>query len=588
MNCNKCGNILKETDKLVWKCISCRKAYGVTLSYLHKLIEIKNDKNVISVLKCKECGKYLDNGDEKIFWKCTCGNVQCGTLDDYREIDVTPNNTQIKHEDKINKKKKIKLKVKYILPISLLCILISGGAFAFNSARKNQKYKIAENAYKNTNYELAEELFSSLGDFKNSELMLRKTKLKKEEPKDKNAPVIENVPKYIKLYAGEKIDYNNWIKKNGIKAIDDIDGEVAIVVNDANVDYDIANEDKEITISATDKAGNITIKNVKISICNYPTYDAYLSAASINEFSLEQDKIGSCYYNGIHINDNEINHLEHGTVYRSLATQLEGFYMLGKPLYPNWGKNTSVKVFGFQKKKTWKKMKPFIDKVLPFINSEYPIGEILFRFNKLNCAKGKFDFKNGNFNFTINNLTKAAHQLGVSEEMLGYILAYIDEYGGESSFKKNKYSIKMHFYRNNKLEKSDFKYYKNFTTKRNIFNKIDLKEYLYFATNLNKNRSIPSNMSTLDANGYATYRGIKLSHSQNAVILLYGNGEKHQFDKNSDILYKSLKWNGDLSYNYLEDCKEYIFYKYQGNELVFYFNKNKKVIMVMYSRWLPY
>lgn len=85
MNCNKCGNEPQETDRIAWKCTSCGKAYGVKLSYLQKIQEKKNSNGVANLLKCKECGKPLDNGDEKIFWKCSCGNVQSGRLGEYGE-----------------------------------------------------------------------------------------------------------------------------------------------------------------------------------------------------------------------------------------------------------------------------------------------------------------------------------------------------------------------------------------------------------------------------------------------------------------------------------------------------------------------
>ena len=593
MNCNKCGSEPKETDKLAWKCNSCGKAYGAKLSYLHKLTEKKNATNAASVLKCKECGEYLDNGNEKIFWKCSCGNVQCGKLSDYRGKSEAIS-TQMTQEQNKNKKKEIKFRIKYVLPISLICVLLIAGILVFNIIRKNQKYEDAINAYKNADYESAKELFSSLDNFRDSKSMLLETKIKIEESKDKTAPVIENLPHDLELYVGEGIDYKKWIKKNNIKAIDDVDGEVDILVDDTGIDYDtvsdyeVTDDYDTITVSATDKAGNTVTQTVDVFIGYYPTYDAYLTATNISGTSVKSNLNGEYLYNGIHISSEEITKLDKGSVYRSLAMQLMGFYVLGKSFYPNWRKDISLEIFGFKKKNTWKKMKPYVDKALPFINNEYPIGEILSKFNKLNCAEGKFDFEKRDFNFTIKNLTKAANQLGISEEMLGYILAYVDEYGGESTFKNNMYSLKLHFYNNRKLDTSDFKYYKNSTIKGNIFNEINPREYFYVATNLDKNKSLPTNMSTLDMYGYATYRGIKLAHSQNAVILLYGSGEKHKFDRNSDILYKSLKWNNDVWYKCLEDCKEYIVYKYKQNELVFYFNKNKKVIMIMYGRWLAY
>lgn len=101
MKCSKCGSEPQETDKLAWKCTSCGKAYSVKLSYLQKLQEKKNSSGAASLLKCKECGEALDNGNEKIFWKCSCGNVNCGGVGEYNEKKVSKNT----ESDSINVKK---------------------------------------------------------------------------------------------------------------------------------------------------------------------------------------------------------------------------------------------------------------------------------------------------------------------------------------------------------------------------------------------------------------------------------------------------------------------------------------------------
>ena len=214
-------------------------------------------------------------------------------------------------EQNKNKKKKIKFKIKYVLPISLACVLVIVGILAFNIIRKNQKYDNAVNAYQNSNFESAKELFISLGDFKDSKSMLMKTKLKIEELKDKTAPVIENIPDDIVLYVGEGIDYKKWIKENSIKAIDDVDGEVDVIVDDTGIDYDtvsdydVMDDYDTITVSATDKAGNIVTQTVDVFIGYYPTYDAYLSAIDIKVDELTRDSIGSYSYEGIGIPEKE-------------------------------------------------------------------------------------------------------------------------------------------------------------------------------------------------------------------------------------------------------------------------------------------
>lgn len=155
MNCNKCGNEPKETDRLAWKCTSCGKAYGVKLSYLHKLIEKKNIMNTASLLQCKECGEYLDSGNEKIFWKCSCGNVQCGELSDYRDRAETINrlkeqiytknnqiNSTITDSKQKSNYKNIKSKIKYLIGIgAIFVIVVIIGASFILSNRHNRTEK---------------------------------------------------------------------------------------------------------------------------------------------------------------------------------------------------------------------------------------------------------------------------------------------------------------------------------------------------------------------------------------------------------------------------------------------------------------
>lgn len=107
IKCNKCGSEPQESDKIAWKCNSCGKSYGATISSLSKVYEKKNISNAASIMKCKECGTYLDDGNEKIYWKCSCGNVQCGKLDDYvvnNDNDVVvEQNTNVHNVNNTNK-----------------------------------------------------------------------------------------------------------------------------------------------------------------------------------------------------------------------------------------------------------------------------------------------------------------------------------------------------------------------------------------------------------------------------------------------------------------------------------------------------
>ena len=85
--CRKCGNMPQKNDKVIWKCNYCDKNYPVFISNVLKVLEKQKVGNTNGTLKCKECGNFLDDGNEKIYWKCSCGNIQEGHLKDFTEIE---------------------------------------------------------------------------------------------------------------------------------------------------------------------------------------------------------------------------------------------------------------------------------------------------------------------------------------------------------------------------------------------------------------------------------------------------------------------------------------------------------------------
>ncbi len=91
IKCSKCGNAPTDQTKFAWKCNSCGKAYGMTLSALQQLEnKLKLSKDDIM---CKNCGNILTDGKEQIYWKCQCGNLQRHTLKDFAKNE--PQKTSI-------------------------------------------------------------------------------------------------------------------------------------------------------------------------------------------------------------------------------------------------------------------------------------------------------------------------------------------------------------------------------------------------------------------------------------------------------------------------------------------------------------
>jgi len=75
MKCSKCGSLPKESDQFAWRCNSCKKVYRVSLKNIQGFVEKKKGGITEPLLKCKECGAPLDDGNETIAWKCTCDEI---------------------------------------------------------------------------------------------------------------------------------------------------------------------------------------------------------------------------------------------------------------------------------------------------------------------------------------------------------------------------------------------------------------------------------------------------------------------------------------------------------------------------------
>ena len=128
---------------------------------------------------------------------------------------------------------------------------------------------------------------------------------------------------------------------------------------------------------------------------------------------------------------------------------------------------------------SWDDMHPYIDNVSLIVSESYPIGEVLSRLDKLSVSSGTFDYAGRNFDFTISDLTVAADELGITEEMLGYIFAFLDEYGTKTEFDGNSCSVKLKYLGRTDLIERDFVYNYDYGSRTDFLNDTDY-EYTYF------------------------------------------------------------------------------------------------------------
>lgn len=172
------------------------------------------------------------------------------------------------------------------------------------------------------------------------------------------------------------------------------------------------------------------------------TYNAFLTATNLMVSDLTVTDSGKYYYNDLIILSQDTEYLyiysyldkepqiNQGALYRTIAKYLDGYEMM-----LNNGKSYSDTLLGFEVSGT--DFAPYAENASKFISLEDPLFSVLTKFSQLESIEGNFDFINNNFSFSIPDLTACAQEMMISEEMLGYVLAMLDEYAPTISFEGN-------------------------------------------------------------------------------------------------------------------------------------------------------
>lgn len=105
--------------------------------------------------------------------------------------------------------------------------------------------------------------------------------------------------------------------------------------------------------------------------------------------------------------------------------------------HKNWNTEIASTVFGIDKPESYDDMKPYVDSVFSYITPDATLPQILSWIQECTTVSGEFDYEKANFSFEITDLTATAKEMHITEKMLGYVLAVIDEYGPEENFKGN-------------------------------------------------------------------------------------------------------------------------------------------------------
>lgn len=422
--------------------------------------------------------------------------------------------------------------------------------------------------------------------------------IESEEPEqvaDTEKPVFHNVPTDVTYKIGDKMNFSNFVIDNNITVTDNVDSDLEIEINLDDIWIDTAG-DYKLILSATDTAGNTDEETVNIHIEDYPAHAAFLRALTLSKDNMTDEGSGSYKVDGIHVLDSELGNLEAGTMYRSLAKQLEGFEFMGKSFYGVWNKEIPETVFGIEKPATYEEMKPYVDEAFIYISPLFPVAEILNKIQECSTVSGDFDYVNVKFSFEIPDVTATAQEMHITEKMLGYILAALEEYGPNTTFIGNSYTCDLQVVGNAARTDKNIITDEDFIAKTgndyesleeiNILENVEYEEWYYYFINT-------EGMDPNEKNIEMTNRGIGYMSSYNSVIYQYGTGLEGTIDISTDAFCQGMIENPPeymTMDTYFDDIVKYVEYATEDKtkEIVFFFNTNNKVKYFLYDNYLIY
>lgn len=317
-------------------------------------------------------------------------------------------------------------------------------------------------------------------------------------------------------------------------------------------------------------------------------YQAYTAAVNLTKDQLTKTSKGYSY-NGLDLLsedcewiDSKLNKegtVNQGAVYRKLAKLLQGFEMKFAD-YTDF----SEMLIGFIPEAR-DDFITYAENAMNFITEENDIQNIMKKFESLDCVDGSFDYeygKLGKYSFEINDLEKCAEEMQISEEMLGYIFALLDEYAPKIEFNDNKClfiyggieggsSIK-------ELSEADFvaKYDGEKHDISKILDENGEGYFQYFAFDATVDDSKKGIVKT--------HRGICIGNTKKEVIQKYGKADEFMVDLEGDELYQTFLYEGYVLADLMKNqCHSYIEYIYSDKCIRFYFDDSSEVSWIVFS-----
>jgi len=197
-----------------------------------------------------------------------------------------------------------------------------------------------------------------------------------------------------------------------------------------------ANQNEESTITAVEEAYNKAINLTKADLTK---------GYAIGDFSTWEYKGISLTYEDcefINADYNSEGKVNQGAVYRALADSLQDLIKLDAQNKDIKYKDDAAIIFG-DIPETQDNFIAKAGKVSAFITADDSLTNVMEAFEKTESIDGTFDYNGNRYEFVISDVIACADELGISDEMLGYVLALFNEYPADIAFENNTCSFSL-------------------------------------------------------------------------------------------------------------------------------------------------
>lgn len=197
-----------------------------------------------------------------------------------------------------------------------------------------------------------------------------------------------------------------------------------------------ANQKEEFTITAVEEAYHTAINLTKADLTK---------GYAIGDFSTWEYKGVSLTYEDcefINADYNSKGKVNQGAIYRALADSLQDLIKLDAQNKTVKYKDDAAILLGAVPE-TQEAFISIAEKVSGFITADDSLINVMKAFESVESIDGTFDYSGNKYEFVISDVTACADELGISDEMLGYVLALFNEYPADIVFENNTCSFSL-------------------------------------------------------------------------------------------------------------------------------------------------